>query len=99
MKQVYLISAAVVLTGLYSCKNNTNKEGAALVASSGIELANLDSTVNPQEDFFQFSNGNWLKNNPIPSSESSWGSFNQLRDENNKALRTIVEGLAADNSI
>ena len=40
--------------------------------------------------------GNWLKNNPIPASETGWGAFNQLRDRNRDVARGILEKAAAD---
>ena len=43
-----------------------------------IETDYLDKSVRPQDDFFQFANGTWIKNNPVPPSESRWSSFNEL---------------------
>jgi putative endopeptidase len=51
----------------------------------------LSKTIKPTEDFFLFSNENWIKNNPVPASESRWGSFNELEKENNKKLTEILE--------
>src|SRR5690349_14815450 len=65
-------------------------------ASSGIDLNNLDKTVKPSDDFFQFVNGNWIKSNAIPPSESSWGSFNELYEKNTKKLKEILISAAAD---
>ncbi|GAA3963491.1 M13 family metallopeptidase [Hymenobacter antarcticus] len=62
----------------------------------GVTLANLDRSVAPCDDFFRFANGNWMKNNPIPASETGWGSFNQLRDRNRSVARRILEKAAAD---
>ena len=42
--------------------------------SSGIDLNNLDQTVNPTEDFFQYACGGWMKNNPLPAAYSRYGS-------------------------
>jgi putative endopeptidase len=39
---------------------------------STISISNLDRSIKPYDDFFQFSNGTWVKNNPVPASESSW---------------------------
>lgn len=61
---------------------------------SGIDRANFDSSVKPGDDFFQYVNGNWVKNNPIPPEYSRWGAFGKLRDDNLIELRQIVEGLA-----
>ena len=62
----------------------------------GITLANLDRTVPPCDDFYRFANGNWMKNNPIPASETGWGGFNQLRNRNRDVARGILEKVAAD---
>ncbi|MGV3630362.1 MAG: M13 family metallopeptidase [Bacteroidota bacterium] len=53
----------------------------------------MDLTVKPQEDFFRFANGTWVKNNPVPPSESRWGSFNELDKANKIKLTQILEGL------
>jgi putative endopeptidase len=49
----------------------------------------LDKTIRPQDDFFLFSNGTWVKENPVPASESRWGSFNEL-DKSNKVKLTEI---------
>src|SRR5687768_10035305 len=51
----------------------------------------MDTTVSPCTDFFQYVNGNWIKNTPIPASESRWGTFNALAESNNTMLREILE--------
>lgn len=56
----------------------------------------LDQTIKPQDDFFLFANGNWVKNNEIPASESRWGSFNELDQENKKKLTSILEDAKAN---
>ncbi len=60
-----------------------------------IDLGNMDKTIKPSEDFFQFANGTWIKNNPVPSSETSWGSFNELETRNNIALTKILKEAAS----
>jgi len=60
----------------------------------GINIANIDPSVKPCEDFFHYASGNWLKNNPVPAAESRWGSFNELADHNNATLRTILNDAA-----
>lgn len=57
------------------------------------EIANMDTTVGPCEDFDIFANGTWKEKNPIPASESRWGSFNILLEENEAKLQEIVNGL------
>ena len=43
-----------------------------------IDKSNFDESVKPSDDFFTYSNGGWLKRNPIPPDQSRWGSFNVL---------------------
>lgn len=62
----------------------------------GIDISNMDNTVKPTDDFFRYVNGNWLKKNPIPETESRWGSFNELEKTNKEKLRTILEAAAAN---
>ena len=53
--------------------------------------AAMDKTVNPCEDFYEYSCGTWRKNNPIPSDQSSWGRFNELAEYNRQILHAILE--------
>jgi len=63
---------------------------------SGIELANMDISVRPQDDFFTYLNGNWLKTTAIPGDKSSWGTFAKLRDDTLPQLRGLIEKAAAE---
>jgi len=63
-----------------------------------IDPANMDLSVKPGDDFYQYASGNWIKNNPVPAKETRWGSFNELRDFNINAVKTLVEDAAADKS-
>ena len=66
---------------------------------SGIDPANFDKSIKPGDDFFDYVNGNWNKQNPIPPEYSRWGAFPKLRDDNLNALHQIVEGLSQKNSL
>ncbi len=55
-----------------------------------IDVANMDLSVKPGDDFYTYANGTWLKNNPIPEKEVRWGSFNVLRDFNITAVKSIL---------
>src|SRR5208282_847988 len=67
-------------------------------AGHGFDLANLDRSVSPCDDFYNFADGGWLKNNPIPPDRPAWASFNKLRDQNEKELHQILEDAARDKS-
>ena len=66
-----------------------------LGARAEIDLKNFDLSVKPQDDFYRYANGTWLKNNPIPADQSRWGSFNELAERNQASLRAICERVAA----
>ncbi|MDF7812578.1 M13 family metallopeptidase [Hymenobacter sp. YC55] len=71
---------------------------APAVPGVGLDLAGRDLSVSPCDDFFHYAGGTWLKNTPIPAAQTSWGSFNILRDQNNAALRSILQEAAANTS-
>ena len=60
--------------------------------------ANMDTSVSPGDDFFEYANGGWLKRNPIPASESAWGIGKVVQEELYSRLRQINEkAVAASN--
>ena len=64
----------------------------------GFDLTNLDRSVNPCDDFFKFAGGGWVKSHPIPAAYPRWGTFDQLRDNNEEVLHQILEKAAVDKS-
>ena len=60
---------------------------------SGLRMENLDKTVKPAEDFYMFATGGWQKLNPLPPAYSRFGSFDQLQEDNNKRINTILGDL------
>jgi putative endopeptidase len=59
-----------------------------------LDPKNMDTSAKPQDDFFMYANGGWIKNTEIPPEYSRWGSFNQLIEHNNDALHEIAEKAA-----
>ncbi|HSH38811.1 MAG TPA: M13 family metallopeptidase [Chthoniobacterales bacterium] len=55
------------------------------------DINHMDTSVNPAEDFYTYAIGGWLKQNPIPPEFSRWGSFNELAEKNNEAMRIAAE--------
>ena len=60
---------------------------------TGIDLANIDATVRPADDFFQYACGGWMQRNPLPPAYSRYGSFDALQEENNKRINGILSDL------
>jgi len=58
-------------------------------------MPKLDPSIRPQDDFFGYVNNIWLRENPIPPTESMWGTFFELREKSRLALKTIIEELTA----
>jgi putative endopeptidase len=82
------------ITVLFAACNN---EGDKTIALRDAVSPNIDSSVSPSQDFFQYANGGWIKNNPIPNDQSSWGIGNLVIEENLKRLRGIAEKASSAN--
>ena len=65
----------------------------AQTLSSGINLGNLDNSVRPADNFYQYACGGWMKNNPLPAAYSRFGSFDQLGQDNVERVNTILNEL------
>jgi predicted metalloendopeptidase len=65
-------------------------------ARSGVDTGAMDAAVRPQDDFFRYSQGKWLKDVDIPNDRSSWGAFNVAADNVETQIRTLIEQAAND---
>jgi putative endopeptidase len=83
MKEIKISLLAVVLL-MASC----NKKQELI---SGITKKNMDTLVNPGDNFEQYVNGTWKKNNKIPADKSSYGAFDMLYDQSQKDVKAIIE--------
>jgi endothelin-converting enzyme/putative endopeptidase len=59
-----------------------------------LDVSAMDKTIDPCVDFYTYSCGGWMKSNPIPPDQASWGTYGKLEDENRAQLRTILEEAA-----
>lgn len=80
MHKTLVASLSLLLCGALWCEPS----------QSGLDLKNLDLSVSPAQDFFQYSNGGWLKSHPIPADKPRWGTFNQLYENNQALLQQIL---------
>jgi putative endopeptidase len=84
----------VLLSALALLSACASRESATPVLSSGVMLQNFDRTVRPQDDFYRFVNGQWLKVTDIPSDRSNYGAFTLLEEGAQRNLHAILEEAA-----
>ena len=70
----------------------------SVAARADFVPGNFDTTVKPQDDFYRYANGTWIKNTPMPPDYSRWGSFDELIQSNLETLRVLCERATAENS-
>ncbi len=90
LKQVLAV-AILAVTSLIACKNDAKKDVATTETIPGIILENMDTTVSPKADFYNYVNGSWMKNNTIPEDEVRWGGFNVLRKSTRQDVLEIMK--------
>ena len=83
------MAAAAVLT-VSSCASQKQ------LPENGIALQFMDTSVRPQDDFFTYVNGNWVKTVEIPSDKASWGSFNELREKTDENSLAILNNILTE---
>ena len=72
---------------MIGCSNLSSKK---MTANKEIDRKNMDTTVSPRADFYDYAVGNWIKNNKIPDAYPGWNTFYQLNDNNYDALKKIL---------
>lgn len=99
IKKAGLLALPVLLVGAAAfVQGPPTKKAPAKVPA--FDLSSLDRTADPCTDFDQFANGNWKKKNPIPGTESAWGSFNVLDKENKEVrLKGIIEEISRKSNL
>jgi putative endopeptidase len=82
-----------VLAFVVGCQNKGTDKADANVNQRTVffDKAGMDTTVNPGDNFFLYANGQWVKKTQIPKTETGWGSFYTLYNDNIKNLRSILE--------
>ena len=89
-KKNYVVLAAVVMAAMSGCAGQKEAK-----SSSGIDLANMDTTVSAGDDFFRYACGGWNDAHPLTAEYSRYGTFDMLLENSQKQLRELIEGLAA----
>ena len=95
MRRWFWMPGILLLAAGLGLAQETSAGSAKSILS--FDLTAIDKTVDPCNDFYQHACGAWLKNNPIPPDQSSWGRFNELHERNQTILRDILEKRSANN--
>lgn len=78
---------------LFAC--SPEKKETTLPEGVGLDLANMDTTISPGQDFFKFVNGGWLSQTEIPGDQGSWGSFHELAEQTRADVLEVLQAAAA----
>lgn len=85
----YLPVAILAATTTVGCKQKASAQ-EEVVMVEGLKIENLDTTANPGSSFYRFATGGWADANPIPDEYSRYGSFDQLRENNQKQIKDLI---------
>ncbi|MBL4821944.1 MAG: peptidase M13 [Colwellia sp.] len=106
MKAIITSAVCSALLLLSGCSNSDSpvKDPSMVTVpktalASGIDQANMDITVRPQDNFYRYINGGWINSNEIPGDKTAIGSFYDLRDKADEDVKVIIEELAATDAL
>ncbi|MBQ8462697.1 MAG: M13 family metallopeptidase [Prevotella sp.] len=83
----------IKIFGLMALTAMSLNASAQQTLRSGINLGDLDTSVRPADDFYEYACGGWMKQNPLPAAYSRFGSFDRLAEDNNKRINGILSEL------
>ena len=97
MKKRNFIAMTILCTMAAGCAEKQQQtEQPKKETVPAIELSNMDTNVNPADDFFRYCNNNWLTNNPIPDEYSTYGAFTEIDLRNEKLIQDIIDEASQD---
>ena len=95
MKKYAILTLSLVLCFFISTSSKSMPaKGKPKKSKSGVAVSNLDNSVKPSADFYQYACGGWMKLNPLGAEYARYGSFDVLGENNQKQLKDLVLGLA-----
>lgn len=92
MKKITMAAALAVAALAADAQAPATAQGAV----HGVNKADMDMSVRPGDDFYQYAGGGWLKANPMKPEYSSYGVFNDLAETNRKQIRELFENLSKE---
>ena len=94
-----IIFGIFYLAFLQACTSNVKNATETMKKYPSFDVQNMDTTIKPGDDFYTYTNGKWLKNNPIPADKNSRSSFDELVEKNRHDIREIIEEAAATRDV
>ncbi|MGH2643772.1 MAG: M13 family peptidase, partial [Chitinophagaceae bacterium] len=89
-----ILGFVIILLIFSSCKNNQST-----ITKDPLDLSGMDTLIRPQDDFFDYANGDWLKKTTIPASLPAWGGMLSLADKSLEDMRIVLDSVAKDKNI
>jgi putative endopeptidase len=98
MRHLIISACAVLALTTSACQERNQKDHSKVNLGNKPDLlaSHLDTTIKPGDDFFEYANGLWFKQNPIPASESGWGIFSLVEEENKNRILKISQDASAN---
>jgi putative endopeptidase len=93
------IFGILTLALVQGCTTNVKKNSEEVKKYPPFDIQNMDTTVKPGDDFYTYTNGTWLKNNPIPADKNSRSSFDELVEKNRHDIKAIIEEAASAKNV
>lgn len=94
MKKLNVLLISLAMTTMFMSCNESNGG-----KPKGVDRANLDETVTPGEDFYQYACGGWMKANPLQPQYSRYGQFDAMAENNKEQLKELIQGLAKQENL
>jgi len=89
LRSVFAVTSVTLLLSLASAQQTPSAK-----TQPALDVTSMDRSIDPCTNFFAYSCGGWIKNNPIPPDQSSWDTYSKMQDENLAQLRGILEDAA-----
>lgn len=96
MNKKLFLPKSLILTVLTALIFLGFTQGGEEPKNGGFNIENLNKAVSPNENFYEFAVGGWVKSHPIPDEYASYGVFEVLQEENNNVLKKILDEAAAN---